>query len=66
MSSTRNLSKAEPLKKVINEQYGTGSFEAVLVEDFAAPHAYDEVIKGMNQSFQVRIVHQEAIAEIQS
>jgi len=43
--TTRDASKAELLRKKFDQEYGSGKFEVLQVEDFAATNAYDAAIK---------------------
>jgi nucleoside-diphosphate-sugar epimerase len=42
----RNLGHAEWMQPLLDEKYGSGKFSLFEVKDMAAPHAFDEAVKG--------------------
>lgn len=44
--STRDISKTTLFEEKLKKLYGDGLFEAVKIEDYTAPGAYDDALKG--------------------
>lgn len=49
--STRDISKTAQFEEKLKKLYGDGLFEAVQIEDYTAPGAYEEALKGEENAF---------------
>lgn len=48
--STRDLSKTVLFEEKLKKLYGEGKFEAIQIEDYTAPEAYADALKGDSSS----------------